>query len=82
MLKAKILDGITNVVQDILDLPDLTITRETTAKDVEGWDSVNNITIIVATEARFGVKFRPAQLDEIKNVGDLVDLVSDKLEQK
>jgi acyl carrier protein len=82
MLKDKILDGITNVVQDVLDLPDLKLTRETTAQDVEGWDSVNNITIIVATEARFGVKFRPAQLDEITNVGDLIDLVYDKLANK
>ena len=82
MSKDEILDGLTDVVRDILEQPDLSLSRETTAQDVEGWDSVNNISIIVGTEARFGVKFRTAELDEIKNVGDLIDLVADKLQKK
>ena len=82
MSQDEILDGLTDVVRDILEQPDLSLSRNTTAQDVEGWDSVNNISIIVGTEARFGVKFRTAELDEIKNVGDLVDLVADKLQKK
>lgn len=82
MSKDEILDGLTDVVRDILEQPDLSLSRDTTAQDVEGWDSVNNISIIVGTEARFGVKFRTAELDEIKNVGDLIDLVADKLQKK
>jgi acyl carrier protein len=82
MSKDEILNGLTDVVRDILEQPDLSLSRDTTAQDVEGWDSVNNISIIVGTEARFGVKFRTAELDEIKNVGDLIDLVADKLQKK
>jgi acyl carrier protein len=82
MSKDEILDGLTDVVRDILEQPDLSLSRGTTAQDVEGWDSVNNISIIVGTEARFGVKFRTAELDEIKKVGDLIDLVADKLQKK
>ena len=82
MSQDEILDGLTDVVRDILEQPDLSLSRDTTAQDVEGWDSVNNISIIVGTEARFGVKFRTAELDEIKNVGDLIDLVADKLQKK
>ena len=46
---------------------------------MEGWDSFNHINIVVAIESKFGIKFHTAEVEELRNVGDLVELVEKKL---
>ena len=75
MTDAEILRDLTEVIRDVLDLPDLDLTPETTAEDVEGWDSFNHINIIVASEQRFGIKFRTSELEGLRNVDELVRLI-------
>jgi acyl carrier protein len=77
----QILAELTDLFRDVFERPDLTLTRQTTAQDVEGWDSVNHINVIVAAEMHFGVKFKTAELDEMKNVGELVDLIGQKMKR-
>lgn len=79
MTHDEILADLTDIIGDVLDQPDIALTRDTVANDVPGWDSVNHINIVVGVEIRFRVKFRTAELDEIKNVGDFVDLIAKKL---
>lgn len=79
MTKEEVLDQVSNIIHDVLDEPDLPITFDTTADDVDGWDSFNHINIVVATEDNFGVKFNTAEIEELKNVGELVDLVLRKM---
>ncbi len=79
MTSDQILTDLTDLLRDVLDIPDLVLSRDTTAADVKGWDSVNHINIVVGAEMRFGVKFRTAELDEIHNVGELVELIARKL---
>ena len=79
MTHDEILADLTEIIGDVLDQPDIALTRDTVAADVPGWDSVNHINIVVGAEIRFRVKFRTAELDEIKNVGDFVDLIAKKL---
>ena len=61
----------------------LEITPETTATDVDGWDSLNHLNLIVAIEKRFGIKFATAEISRMKNdgenVGSLTQLVQSKL---
>jgi acyl carrier protein len=64
--------------QEIFDDDDLTITRQSTAKDVDGWDSLMHVTLVVQVEKAFGVKFTSSEVAGLKNVGDLVDLVDRK----
>jgi acyl carrier protein len=56
----------------------LVISGETSAKDIEGWDSLAHITLIVAIEKKFGIKFKLAELHEVQNVGDILALVNAK----
>jgi acyl carrier protein len=49
---------------------------------VEGWDSFNHINIVVAVEAHFGIKIHTAEIEELRNVGELVELVEKKLKAK
>jgi acyl carrier protein len=77
--KAEILTEVTDIIRDVLDLPDVPITLETTAETVDGWDSFNHINIVVAIESHFHIKIHTAEVEELKNVGELVDLVQEKL---
>ncbi|BCO26252.1 hypothetical protein MIZ03_1132 [Rhodoferax lithotrophicus] len=56
----------------------LVIHTETSAKDIEGWDSLAHITLIVAIEKKFGIKFKLAELQDVRNVGDILALVKTK----
>ena len=56
----------------------LVITPETTADDIPRWDSFNHINIIVGTEMRFGLRFQTAEVEALKNVGELVKLIAAK----
>lgn len=67
------------IFRDILDNPNLSITRESNASNVEGWDSLAHINLISAIEQEFGIRFALGELEELKNVGDMVDLMEQKL---
>jgi acyl carrier protein len=78
MTKGEILAGLTTICRDVFDRPSLELTRDTSADDVEEWDSASNITLVVAVEEKFGVKFRTGEIEELRNVGDFVDLIAAK----
>lgn len=63
---------------DVFDDDDLVITPETTADDVEEWDSLSHIRLIVAVERAFGIKFANAEIESLENVGDLIDAIDKK----
>ena len=73
------MDPIHQTVQDIarrvFSYPDMVLTDEMTASDVERWDSLTHITFIVEVEKRFGVKFRNAEIARLQCIGDLKRLV-------
>jgi acyl carrier protein len=79
MEKAEIWDLATNVFRETLDLDDLVLTPQLTAHDVEGWDSLNHILLVVAVEQKFGIKFSTGEIDGLKNVGQFIDLIESKL---
>ncbi len=74
-----ILEQLQPIFQDILDQPDLVITRQSDAANVEDWDSLAHVNIVTAIERRFKVRFALGELQELKNVGDMVDLIKAKL---
>jgi acyl carrier protein len=68
-----------NVVREVFDNQELTIYREMQAKDVEGWDSINHITLIMTLEDTFMVKFRTREVMGFQNVGEMLDSLRGKL---
>ena len=79
MDETNIYSALQDIFRDILDDDDIVLTATTSAADIPEWDSFNHVNIIVASEMRFGVKFRAAELDDLKNVGDFVALVQQKI---
>ncbi len=82
MQQQEIYSKLTEIFRDIFDDETLVLRPEMTAADVEEWDSFNHINLIVATEARFGIKFQTAEVESLKNVGHFVELIEKKLAVK
>ncbi len=70
-----IMTQINDIFQDVFEDDELEVSRETTAHDIEGWDSLMHVTLIVNVEKAFGVKFSSSEISALKKVGDLEDLV-------
>jgi acyl carrier protein len=64
---------------EVFDNPDIRIRADMTADDVDGWDSLSHVNLIVAVEARFGITFTQRELLTFRNVGDLARSVESKL---
>ncbi|HXX18183.1 MAG TPA: acyl carrier protein [Candidatus Acidoferrum sp.] len=79
---SQVLTQLTEIIRDVLNNDTLTLTQETVAADVPEWDSFNHINIVVATEVKFGIKFKTAELEQVRNVGEFVALIERKLDQK
>ena len=75
---AVILARLTDLFREIFDDDRLVLTPDTASADVPGWDSMNHITIVVEAERRFGVKFRTSEIEELRNVGELITLIEQK----
>lgn len=74
-----VLDRIADVLRDVFDDDDIRVQTTTTAADVDGWDSVTNVEVMVALERAFGVRFKTAELAGFENLGDLARTVQDRM---
>lgn len=72
MTDDQILQRVSEIVADTLGLDGLTLVPSMTAADVDGWDSLTNVQIVVAVERAFGIRFRTGEIAAIRNVGDFI----------
>jgi acyl carrier protein len=79
MERNEILSRVQEVFREELELDDLELTDETTADDVEEWDSLSHVQLVVALEKAFAVKFSSREILSWDNVGDLVSCIQKKL---
>jgi acyl carrier protein len=79
MQQQDIYTQLTTIFHDLFDDDTIVLNPGLTAADVPEWDSFNHINLIVAIEARFGVKFQTAELESMQTVGHLADLIQSKL---
>jgi acyl carrier protein len=79
MSSSDIVLEIQDIMRDVFDVDDLVISESTTAEDVEEWDSLSHIRLIVAIERKFSFKFKNSEIETLKNVGDLVRLIQSKV---
>ncbi len=73
------LETIRLIMEDVFDVEDLQIQPSTTAEDVEEWDSLSHIRLIVACERKFKVKFKNSEIEGLMDVGDLVNAIDAKM---
>jgi acyl carrier protein len=78
MTDPELYGALNEIFRRVLGHDSIELTPEMTAEDVEEWDSMNHIFIVVEIEKRFGVKSQAAEMEELKNVGELAALVQRK----
>ena len=66
------------VFRDVFEDDELCVSGQTTAADVEGWDSLMHVTLVINVEKAFGVRFSSSEIAGLRNVGELVTLVERK----
>ena len=79
---AEIMETLIGIFREVFDNPMLVLHDAMSAADVENWDSLNHIDLIVAIEKKFKVKFTTREVTSLKTVGDLAELVEKKLVAK
>ena len=78
---AEILRDVNKIFIDVLDEGDIVLKDETVAGDIEGWDSLNHIQLIVAIEKHFNIRFSAAEIQSWENVGSMCEAVKQKLDK-
>jgi acyl carrier protein len=75
MDKQQIFDAVSEIFRTVFDDEELVISHETTSEDIEDWDSLEQINLLVAMEKRFSIKFKLEDVKNLSNVGDMLDLI-------
>lgn len=79
MSREEVYVKLNEVFREFFGDDELTVVDETTAADVDGWDSLEHINLIVAVENTFDIEFNMGQVNKLKNVGEMVDLILTKV---
>lgn len=79
MEKQKIYSMLDEVFQDVFDDESIHVTPETTADDIEDWDSLEHINLVVAVENKFGIKFKMSEVVSFRNVGEMADVIASRV---
>ena len=79
MERTEIFSKLHEIFMDVFDLDELELTDETSANDIEEWDSLSHIQLIVAIEKAFGIKFTSLEIMKWRNVGEMVNSMQEKL---
>lgn len=75
----EILEKVNGVFKDVLDNDNIKLTEETTANDVEEWDSLSHIQLIVALERAFKIRFNAAEIRNWKNISEMCEAIKSKV---
>lgn len=79
---SELLDQITAVIRDVFGDDDIVVSETSSAEDVDGWDSLMHLNVVIALEKRFGIRFSTAEIslmkEEGQNLGTIIDLIRAK----
>ena len=79
MTRDEIMDKVRRIFWDVFDDETLDINDSTNSSDIEDWDSLEHITLVVSMEKEFGLSFDLKEVNKLANVGEMVDLIASKL---
>lgn len=79
MTREEIYKQLDEVFQDVFDDESIHVSDSTTADDIEDWDSLEHINLVVAIENKFGIKFNMNEVTSMKNVGEMVDIILERI---
>lgn len=80
MTREEVFEKLNEIFRDVFDDESITVEEETTADDIDDWDSLEHINLVNAIEDEFDMKFDMGQIVTMKNVGEMVDIILEKLD--
>ena len=78
----EILNDITTIMKKVFRTPELMVTHQTTARDIEKWTSITHISLVVELERFYKIKFKSLEIQKWTNVGDMINSIKEQLEKK
>ena len=78
MIKNEIYERLNKVFQDVFDDESIVVNENTTSADIEEWDSLEHINLVVAVESEFRMKFTLGETTSMKNVGEMVTIIANR----
>jgi acyl carrier protein len=78
MEQSEVLQELSSIFSEVLELPGLQLKPESDAASVEGWDSLAHINLVIAVEQHYRIKFALGELQDLKNVGEMAALIQRK----
>ena len=81
MSRDEVFERLNEVFRDVFDDESITVNDQTTADDIEDWDSLEHINLMAAVESEFGIKFSMGQVVTMKNVGEMVEIILQKVQK-
>ena len=79
MTREEVFNRLTKVFQDVFDDEEISLTDNTVSSDIEDWDSLNHINLVVSVEKEFGIKFSMGETQKMKNVGEMVSIIQERI---
>ena len=79
MTHEEIMEIVRRIFRDVFDDEDLEVNDSTNSSDIEDWDSLEHITLVVSMEKEFNLKFDLKEVNKLANVGEMIDLIASKL---
>jgi acyl carrier protein len=79
MTRDEVFKQLDEIFQDVFDDDSISVNEKTTAADIEDWDSLEHINLIVAIEQQFSMKFTMGEVTTMKNVGAMVDIILERI---
>lgn len=80
MERTEIVEKLTAIFREVFAESNLVLNDEMTTNDVEKWDSLSHMLMITTVEEQFNVKFRLKELNKLKKVGDIIEVLAEKLQ--
>ncbi|MBE6846849.1 MAG: acyl carrier protein [Ruminococcus sp.] len=80
MTKSEVMEQLLPIFCEVFDDDDIVLTEETTAADIDGWDSVEHFNLIAAVEEAFSVRFKMKEVSGMKNVGEMAEIIAQRAE--
>jgi acyl carrier protein len=74
--REEVVERLNPLFRDIFDDDAISVTDDTTAADIDGWDSLAHITLILGVEREFRIKMTAAEVGSLKNVGQMIDIIT------
>jgi acyl carrier protein len=82
MEQQELLNEVNKIFIDVLDNKNIVLSKDTSAEDIEEWDSLNHIQLVVAIEKHFKQRFTSREIQGWKNVGEMCDAINERLKTR